>query len=222
MNILVRKLILKELYLNRWLLAGTALAACLCAGICTLGTVGFNIGAIGWLTAIIAAGVMLAIYGVGQERKEHSLEFVLSLPISPRQYVLAKMLGLLLAFLLPWAVALAAAIALVTLSAHIADGMLVYVLLLGGFLLANFGVVLCGALSTRSEGAMTAVIITTNMGVSIFIFLVGALPDIRNHLEAPSPVWNSTVIAVLLIEALVLAATLALPLLTTARRRDFF
>jgi len=221
MNPVTRTLIAKELYLHRWTMLGMAVAAALAAGLCAFGRLAFNVGAIAWITAVIAGGVMLAIYGVGQERRDNSLQFVLSLPISPRQYVLAKLAGLLLAYLLPWLVAAGSAALLVVLSTAIPDGMLAYVAVLSGFLLANFGVVLAGALLVRSEGAMTAVIIVTNMGVSIFMFVVGALPGIRDHLGDPAPVWNTTILAVLLAEALVLASALLLPLLSAARRRDF-
>ena len=217
----LRKLVAKELYLNRWLMAGTAVAAALAAFASTFGTTAFNVGALAWMTAIIACGVMLAIYGVAQERKDQSLQFVLSLPVSIRGYVFAKTAGLLLSYLVPWLAATAAAIALVLASPGVPDGLLPYVVALCGFLLANFSVVLCGAMHARSEAVLISVVIVTNMAVSIFMFVVGALPGIRDHLSGPVPVWNGTILNVLLAEALVLAIAISLPLVTAARRRDF-
>ena len=221
MSIVIRKLVAKELYLHRWLVAGTAAAAALSAFACAFGATAFNVGALAWITSVIACGVMLAIYGVTQERKEQSLQFVLALPVSIRGYVFAKVGGLLLSYLVAWLAAAASAIALVLLSPGVPDGLLPYVVVLCGFLLANFSVVLCGALHARTEAAVVAVIIATNMGVSIFMFVVGALPGIRNHLSSPVPVWNGTVLNVLLVEILVLAIAVTLPLATAARRRDF-
>ncbi|HBK46757.1 MAG TPA: hypothetical protein DDZ67_10065 [Xanthomonadaceae bacterium] len=221
MSIVVRKLVLKELYLNRWTMASAAAGAALAAFVCAFGRTAFNVGALAWMTALIACGVMLAIYGVMNERKEQSLQFVLSLPISIRQYVFAKTVGLLLSYLVPWAVATASAVALVLLSPDVGDGLLPYVALLCGFLLANFAVVLCGALHARSEAVVSGVIILTNMAVSLFLFTVGALPGIRDHMWGQVPVWNGTVRNVLLVELAVLVAAAVLPLLTAARRRDF-
>ncbi|AKC87835.1 ABC-2 transporter permease [Pseudoxanthomonas suwonensis] len=221
MSIVIRKLVAKELYLNRWMMAGTAVAAALAALVCSFGATAFNIGSLAWITAVIACGVMLALYGVTQERKEQSLQFVLSLPVSIRGYVFAKTAGLLLSYMVPWLVATASAVVLVLASPDVPDGMLPYVALLSGFLLANFSVVLCAALHARSEAAVIAIIIVTNMAVSIFMFVVGALPGIRDHLSGPVPVWNGTVLNVLLVEFLVLAIAVALPLATAARRRDF-
>ena len=188
---------------------------------CAFGGVAFNVGAIAWITAVIAGGVMLAIYGVANERKEQSLQFLLALPVSIPQYVLAKTFGLVLSFALPWLAATLSAVLLVQASPAVPDGMLPFVVVLSGYLLANFAIVLCAALHARSEGAMTAAIILTNMSVSVFMFVVGALPGIRNHLDAAAPVWNGTVFNVLLVEALVLVLAIALPQLTVARRRDF-
>lgn len=221
MNGIAFRLIAKELHVHRWMMLATGTAAALSALACAFGGVAFNIGSIAWITAVIAGGVMLAIYGVANERKEQSLQFILSLPVSVPHYVLSKTLGLLLCFALPWLVATLSAVVLVLASPAIPDGMLPFVLALAGFLLTNFAIVLCAALHARSEGVMTAAIILTNMSVSIFMFVVGALPGIRSHLDAAAPVWNATAFNVLLVEALVLVLAVLLPQLTVARRRDF-
>lgn len=221
MNGIITRLVAKELHVHRWAMLATGIAAALSALICSFGRMAFNVGSIAWITAVIAGGALLAIYGVANERKEHALQFILSLPVSIPQYVLAKTFGLLLCFALPWLVATLSAVVLVLASPAIPDGMLPFVVALCGFLLANFAVVLCAALHARSEGAMTAVIILTNMSVSIFMFVVGALPGIRNHMGADAPVWNGTVFSVLLVEAVVLVLAIVLPQLTVARRRDF-
>ena len=89
------------------------------------------------------------------------------------------------------------------------------------FMLANFMVVLCGTLHAQSEAMTSAMIIITNMGVSIFMFTVGPQPGIAEHIWAPHPVWNSTFWTVLACELAVLAIAFALPFFLAARRRDF-
>lgn len=221
MSVLTRKLIAKELHVNRHFIIGGAVASVVSAAASPFGKMAFNIGMLAWLTTVIAAGVMLAIYGVMQERKEQSLQFVMSLPISVADYVRAKLFGLLLCFGVVWVVATASAILLVLLAPDVPDGMLPYAVLLCLFLLANFAVVLTGMLHARSEGASTAMIVVTNMGVSIYMFTIVALPGLHLHMSGPTPVWNSTFFTVLACELLVLVAALALPLATASRRRDF-
>jgi len=221
MNIVVRKLIVKELYVNRWLIAGAAVAAALSAATAALGKMAFNIGALTWITTVIAVGVMLAIYGVMNERKEQSLQFVLSLPLSVSQYVGAKLLGLLLSFLGPWLVATLGAAILVLAHPGVPDGLLPYVLALCVFMLMNFSLVLCGTLFVRSESAVSVVIILTNMLVSVYMFTIGTQAGLKDHMYGPTPVWNDTFFTVLGVELFVLVVALALPLATAARRRDF-
>ena len=221
MNLVIRKLIAKELYVNRWLIAGGALSGVASVLIASFGKGPFNIGALTWLTTIIATGVMMALYGIMNERKEHALQFVLSLPLSIAGYVRAKMIGLTACFLVVWLPSCAAALLLVFVNDAIPDGLAAYLVLLCMFMLANFAVVLCGALQARTEALTSAVIIVTNMGVSIFMFTIGPLPGIQKNMWAAAPVWNSTFWTVLGCELAVLVIAFILPFFLAARRRDF-
>lgn len=221
MNMLARKLIAKDFYLNRWIIVGTTIAGLVSLLIAAEGKVRFNIGMLSWLTTIVAFGVVLAMVSIGNERKERTLQFVLSLPLSHGDYVRIKVVGLLLCFLVPWAILSAGAVALVAVMPNLPDGLLPFAVLLCGFFLANYSLVLCGALHTATEGLITLLIIVTNMNVTLFIFMVGALPSLNDHLHDTVPVWNSTFWIVLGAELATLIVTLSLPYLVAARRRDF-
>jgi ABC-2 type transport system permease protein len=221
MNVLTRKLIAKDFYLNRWLIIGSSVAGVLALLIAAEGEVRFNIGMLIWLTTIVAFGVVLAMFSIGNERKERTLQFVLSLPLSHGDYVRIKVVGLMLCFLVPWSILSAGAVTLVAVMPNLPDGLLPFAVLLSGFFLANYSVVFCGALHTASEGLISVLIIVTNMNVTLFIFMVGALPSLNNHLRAPAPVWNSTFWTVLAVELATLVITLSLPYFVAARRRDF-
>jgi hypothetical protein len=166
-------------------------------------------------------GVMLALYGIMNERKENSLLFVMSLPLSIPDYVRAKQLGLAACFAIPWFASSAAAVTFVIAHPGAPDGLLPYLILLCVFLFTNYAVVLCGALHARSEGLVSAVIIVTNMAVTLFMFLIGGLEDINSHMWGPAPVWNSTFWTVLTVEVITLVLAFTLPYVFAARRRDF-
>jgi len=220
-NVVTRKLIVKELYVNRWLISGGVFAAVVSMLITLTGKTGFNIGALAWVTTIIAIGVMLALYGIMNERKEQALQFVLSLPLSVADYVRAKMLGLMACFLLVWIAGSAAALLLVLAHPEVPDGLAPYTVLLCAFMLANYSVVLCGAVHARSEAVTTAIIVLTNMGVSIFMFTVAPMDGINQYMSGDSPAWNSTFWTVLACELAVLVLAFTLPFFLAARRRDF-
>ena len=121
------------------------------------GKMRFNIGMLIWLTTIVALR-RRARHDLRSrnERKERTLQFVLSLPLSHGDYVRIKVVGLMLCFLVPWAILSAGAVTLVAVMPNLPDGLLPFAVLLCGFMLANYSVVLCGALHTASEGLMTA------------------------------------------------------------------
>lgn len=109
----VRLLVLKDWYLNRiaigLVLAGTILGLALSAieG-SSFASVGMSILA----CSFISLTFYLPLQTVLQERAQKTLPFVLSLPVSPRDYVAAKVLANLLIFLVPL-LATAAGVALV-------------------------------------------------------------------------------------------------------------
>jgi ABC-2 type transport system permease protein len=221
MNVVARKLIAKELHVYRWLIVGGVAAIIVSLLVCALGKTGFSIGSLAWLTTIIALGVMLSLYGIMNERKEQSLPFVLSLPLSIADYVRAKMLGLALCFLVVWLTASVGALLLIFTVDSIPDGLAPYAVLLCVFMLANFSVVLCGTMHAQSEALTSTIIVVTNMGVSIFMFTIGPLPGIQKSMWQAVPVWNATFWTVLGCELAVLAIASAIPFFVAARRRDF-
>ena len=131
------------------------------------------------------------------------------------------MLGLTACFLVMWLASSVAALVLIYAKDSIPDGIAPYTVLLCVFLLANFAAVLCGALHARTEAVTSAVIIVTNMGVSIFMFTVGPLPGLQQYMWQATPVWNSTFWTVLGCELAVLAIAFTIPFFVAARRRDF-
>ena len=151
------------------------------------GAMRFNIGVLIWITTMIAFGIMVSMFGIVTERKERALLFVLSLPLSHGDYVRIKLLALLAIYLPGWLVLSAGAVTLLLVMPNLPDGLIPYTVLLCVYFLANFAVVLCGALHTHSEGAMTALIVVTNMCVSLFIFMVGAISSIHDHLPGRHP-----------------------------------
>ena len=221
MNILTRKLIAREFHQHRWMIGATTFVGLAALLLATGGEMYFNIGMLTWLTSIIAFGVVLAMTGVTTERKERTLQFVLSLPLSHGEYVRTKLVGLMLCYVVPWTILTLGAVAAVLLAPRLPDGLLPFAVLMCVFMLANFAIVLCAALHIASEGWMSVVIIVTNMNVTLFIFLIGAIPALHDHLHAPAPVWNATSWTVLAIELFTLAVTLSLPYFVAARRRDF-
>jgi ABC-2 type transport system permease protein len=222
MNTLTRRLVVRELYLRRWLIGGSIVAGL--AGLAIIargGSMSFNVGFLIWLTTIVALGVVIAMFGIATERKERVMNWMLSLPIAHGDYLRIKVVALLLCFILPWSVLCLAAIGLIAAQPHLPDGLLPYAVLMSAFMLCNYSFVVCSALHVQSEGPMTLVIIVHNIAITLFMFAIGAIDGIAKHLQGPVAVWNSAFWTVLAIEVTAFLIFFAIPWFVAARRRDF-
>jgi ABC-type transport system involved in multi-copper enzyme maturation permease subunit len=218
---MVWRLIRKDLYLYRWLIGGSliaGLASLVIAGVNEMsGTIGFIL----LLTSIVALGVFIAIYGIMTERKEKTLLFVLSLPISTTQYTAAKVASSLIAFLIPWLVLTVTIVALTVTFDPPLDGRLPFTVTMMFFFLANFCVLIAVLLISGTEVWAVVGIVFTNLLVSVYLTTVESLPGIAEHLEGPTAVWNPTILTVLGAEVAVIAVSLGLTFFVQSRKKDF-
>ena len=95
----VKRLILKDWYFNRG-----AIAAYVVVGLLSLlaiglgGEGGFYGGSILLITVLISIGIHLVMITVIHERTEQTLPFVMTLPVSAKEYTTAKILANMLIF----------------------------------------------------------------------------------------------------------------------------
>jgi ABC-2 type transport system permease protein len=218
---LVRRLAAKDLYLNRGMMLVALFSGIASLFIAGINRTGYSIGSVSFITTVIAYGVILAMYNVAQERKVRSFLFVLSLPLAPRDYVHAKLLGTLVTFLIPWTVLAVGAFVLIKVT-WIPDGLLPITVLLLVYFVCTFSIVTAAALLTTSEAVTTLIIVATNMSVTFFMFAVGPVTHLNSAAPAATPDWNATVLAILAGELVLIAAALVTPSIYFSRKRDFF
>lgn len=216
----VRALIAKDLFLARWMLGAAIVSGLVSLWICTTSKMGFNLGSITFITTLIALGVMVAMYGVFEERKNRSYLFILSLPLSGRDYVKAKIIGGLLSFTIPWAVITAAALFTLLSSPIIPHGMAPFALLICMHSLVNTTLLIAATLLIKSEGLVAGCIVLTNVLVSVFLFTVASLPSINRNMGAQTAVWDDTVFTVLALQLIVICIAIVVPLSVYSRKRD--
>lgn len=217
---------IKLLILKDWQLMKKSLAAYLAGGVLIIGLMGmatpllFNTGAILMITLMIVIGVRSAIELVVNEKKDHTLTFMMSLPVTAQDYAWAKLGANLVLYLVPWLL-LVAGMLLVIVSSPVYNGVIPLVVLVSVFILLSYCSYLATALLTYSEGYTTAVMIVTNLLLNGFIIWLLRMPAIHLTLEAPTASWNST--SLLLLAAGV--GLIVLVLLATAvlqRRKTSF
>lgn len=215
---IVRRLIVKDLYLYRWMII-----VALVAGIASLFVSGIHetIGVILFLTNMVALGIFIAMYGILVERKEKTLLFVLSLPVSPMQYTTAKILAALIAFLIPWIALLVATVGVNVALDPPPDGNIPFTVAMMTLFLANFCILIALLLITGSEPWAVAGIMVTNFTVPVFMGTVRSLPGIAEYVDGPVAVWSAAILTTLGIQAAAIVLSLGLAFYVQSRRADF-
>lgn len=220
------RLIAKDLYFNRWLVIAAVLVGLVSVPLMQLGPgdstdSGVNIGFIVFITAIMALGIFIVMYGFLKERQEKSILFVLSLPVTAMQYTLAKVISALIAFLVPWAILTAGMICLIAAVESSPDGAIPAFLAMMTFFLGNFCVLLALIMATLSERWAIAGILITNTFVPVFLGLFFGLPGVEAYQEQELVTWSPAVLTVIGVSLAVALLSLGLALYYQSRKRDF-
>src|SRR5688572_31994530 len=110
---IVRQLVLADLHLVRWLVAGSLLSGAVAIGMMPLGAVSAYVGGVTLICVLVILNIMLVMTAIVQERKDKVQLFMLSLPVSTRQYTLSKLIANAVAFVGCWVVLTAMVVAVI-------------------------------------------------------------------------------------------------------------
>jgi ABC-2 type transport system permease protein len=222
---IVGRLVAKDLYLYRWLMAGALFAGVVSLGVSHVSagdnvSTGLNAGTVLFMTTIIAFGIVIPMIGILKERQDNSQLFVLSLPVTAAQYSTAKVSAALIAFLLPWLV-LTAGVVVATAALGGPNGGLPLFVVMMTLFLANFCLLLAVIAITMSELWAIAGILITNVSVPLFLAKVGSLPGVAGRAQDAAASWSPTILAVLALEIAAILLSLGLAFHVPARKKDF-
>jgi ABC-2 type transport system permease protein len=219
---MVGRLIWKDWYLQRW-----AILAALVGGATTLliiakgGKIGFLFGLIGLITVLISIGAQLAVSTIVQERKDQTLTFVMSLPISYREYTTSKMLGNLLIFLVTWLAMVLGSIALLTYPLDPHMGLIPFTSIMATEILLSTCLVVATALITESQGWTIGAIMVGNLALNGFGYWVAHVDSIAKGMDSAELKWTHAASGVLAAEFSAIALLLALTFFFQSRKQDF-
>ena len=219
---LIRLLVVKD-----WQLFQKQLAAHVLAGIVALALLGlarpwaFYLGSLLLIIVLVAGSCMSISNSLLVERKEQTLAFVMSLPVSPLDFTLAKMAGNLLTFGVPYLVLLLGTL-VVILTTPLPDGLVVFTVLLFGHILLAYSVSLMVAMQVESEGWNIFAMIASNLLINPLIMLLGQIDAIAKPAGGEAIVWSLPAVAILSAQLLLSLAALAVTLWWHGRKTAFY
>jgi ABC-2 type transport system permease protein len=220
---MVRRLIWKDWYLNR-----AAILFALIGGMVTLGLVAASggsdiamiMGMVVVVTILIGLGAVVMVSAVN-ERKQQTLPFIMSLPISYVEYTTAKIVGSLLIFLVLWTAMLADMVVTILLAPGFPHGLIPFVVIMSVEILMSTCLVTAVAVTTESQGWTVGVVQIGTLSLNGIGWWIVRFPDIGGAMRSATMRWSGTATALLTAELAVIALVIALTFFIQARKRDF-
>ena len=221
MNAMVKILILKDWYLQRWLVGGYFAAGIVSLVILALGSqAAFYAATVLLITVLVAMSAQVVMATVVKERSEQTLPFIMTMPVSTRQYTAAKILANVLIVLVPWL-----ALALGTIGEFAinpkAHGMIPFVVITLTELFVGYSLMLAVAIVTESEGWTIGMIVAGNLFLQAFLYVVSHIPSIGRNMGGTRAVWSGPVLLILLCELAAIPLILALTYYVQSKKTDF-
>jgi ABC-2 type transport system permease protein len=217
----VRRLILKDWYLNRRMILGSLPVGLGALALVLTGKpITFMICIILLCFVLVGSGCYLGVATTVNERKEQTLAFVMSLPVSWREYTIAKILANLIIFLIPWLLLTAGAIGILLLPGA-THGLVPFAAIMALEMLITTSLIVAAGIITESQAWTTAGIFASSLGLDLLGYLFAHLPGISRYMWGKQVYWSPTAWTILLCELLTLPLLLGTTFLIQSRKSDF-
>ena len=181
----------------------------------------FYAGSVLLITSMIALGFHPPMATVVGERKEQTLAFVMSMPITPADYTWSKLVANLMLFFIPWAILLAATIGLILLRPSLPDGLIPYSSILFGAIASSAVVILCIGIVSESLHWTIGTQIASNLLFQAVMYAASTTPAIKATMNGELVDWNAPALAFLGIELAIAVIALPVTLWLQSRKTDF-
>lgn len=218
----VKRLIQKDWYFNRW-----AIATYIATGLLSLiaiangGEAAFYGGSILLITVVISMGIHLVMLSVIYERSEQTLAFVMTLPVSAKEYTTAKILANMLIFSLAWVILMIGTVAVIAGRGAIPDGLIPFAVVILGYLFTSYCLTLCMAIATESLPWTVGTMVLGNLLLQGVMYGVSHAPGMAQDFAANAIVWRQPVTGLLGVELTVILLMLGLTFYLQSRKTDF-
>jgi hypothetical protein len=224
---IVPQLVRKDLLLWRRLIVvfyGVSLACMAAVGMLygrvpdqVLRNLGFSL----LITPLGTLGMVLLMQTNVFEKAKSTQPFILSLPVTIRQFTLAKLIVNIPVFGVLWLITAAATLWFAFGLGLLPLGSLpMVIMMLVGVFVAYIGI-LCISLLSQSLGTTILGILFVDIATMACLWAIALFEPIRSHVWGPVAVWNGPAIGIVAVQALLAVAGVVVTLSVQTRRRDF-
>ncbi len=219
---MVKRLVQKDWYLYRWPIAFYIGAGLVCVAALGNGGEGaFYAGCVGLLTVLISVGIHLTMGSVMEERRNHTLTFIMSLPISSNEYTLAKILANMTIFGLAWVTLFVSTVTVIASRGSVPDGLIPFAAVILGEIFFGYCLTLCVAIISESQGWTIGAMIVANLLLQATMYMASHAPAVARAMKTDAIVWHQPISGLLAAEIGGILLMLALTFYLQARKTDF-
>lgn len=218
---MIGRLVYKDWHLMRWAIALYLAGAAVALGLIFVGTdASFFAALILICTVALATGIHLAIGTVIEERVRGTLPFVMSFPITPADYSIAKLIANVTIFLLIWSVLTVGMLGIFSLPGT-PHGVIPWAAVVLGILFSGYALTFAAAMISESIAWTIAAMIVANFSLQGLFYTVSNFTDIGKQLHSKTFVWTPTATAIVTGEMLAVVAFFVLAMFVQSRKRSF-
>lgn len=215
-------LFLKDLFLSRRMLFGYLLGGLVSSGIACYPNE--SIAFVGFLL-VVTVSIGMGMHMIGElileERKSHTLSFVMSLPVNITEYSIAKIAVVLITYAIPWGSMLLGTIFLIVVLPWAKGGTLAPCVIIFLELFVAFAIQLVTAVVSESIGWTIGVMVAGNVFFNVFIFKLMRLPEIAESIKEDAYVWTPLMLQIVAIEVVAIIVSVIIALAIQSRKRNF-
>ncbi len=217
---IVKQLVIKDLRLMKPFAIGYWLGGILAIVIAMFGGDASGIVAmILFVAALFGAGVHSAMLIV-EERDKQTLAFVMSLPISVREYTSAKLISNLLLVGAIWATLSAASYA-IFIGETMPHGTIPFMTIVLVAIFVAYIVILATTLIFESLAPAIIAMVGANLLTQALLWWIADLHGIRSTIGGQVPVWNNTALTVLTLQVATVVGLLGVTYYLQSKKTAF-
>lgn len=216
----IKILVQKDWYLLRKLIALYMAGALLALTFISLGEWQFVMGTTLLFSMIIGLANHQLTNTIINERKEQTLPFIMSLPVSPSDYVVAKLIANMTLYFIPWVIVVVASITVFWLT-PIPNGIVPMAMICAVYFLLCYCLTWAVGMISESEGVVLFVMVFTNCLIGPMLYLIGRVQGIAQYVWSPDPTWNTAAISIITVQLALIVLAILSAFLWQARKETF-
>ena len=173
------------------------------------------------VTPAAACGIIMLLSTNVFEKVKSTQSFIMSLPVTVKEFTIAKLLVNLPVFSVIWLVISGVAFYFCFGLGLFPPGTLPFITMVFLGVFVAYTCILSTSLIFQSMGITILSIMTFELGTSAYLWVIVFYEPIEKYIYGPEIVWNSTAITIVTVQIFVAVSMLAATLFIQNKKRDF-